>query len=199
MLCDPDTPEGRDDSAVMWPSSRRGRPSRRLVKPSGTSRGDAQPVAVGVREVALAPGEPVLIDGNPELLGERIDVPDVEVDQGVRPSVAGVLRQIQPDVSTCDGDEPGKAGFELMLPLLDEPEPPVPRDSPRRVLDTEYRHDLLVHRPTLTRRRQTASRVGRLSLPRGSATADRERSVPCKAEARRPRTTPGPTDPRCRP
>src|SRR4051794_8875029 len=39
-----------------------------------------------------------------------------------------------------------------MLPLLDEAEPPVPCDRPRRVLDVENRHDLLVHGPTLTGR-----------------------------------------------
>jgi hypothetical protein len=37
-----------------------------------------------------------------------------------------------------------------MLPLLDEPESPVPGHSARRVLDTENRHDLLVHNPSLT-------------------------------------------------
>src|SRR3954452_13825032 len=164
-------------------------PVAALVKPSGAPRGDAQSVAVGVREVALAPGEPVLIDGNPELLGERIDVPDVEVDQGVRPSVARVLRQVQPDVSTCDGDEPGKAGFELMLPLLDEPEPPVPRDSPRRVLDTEYRHDLLVHRPDTNE--TSANREPRSRLTLSPARSSRRVSpglLPsmCSSTRRRP-------------
>jgi len=31
-----------------------------------------------------------------------------------------------------------------MLPLFDEPEPAIPRDSPPRVLDIENRHDLVV-------------------------------------------------------
>jgi hypothetical protein len=49
-----------------------------------------------------------------------------------------------------------EAGLELMFPLLDEPEPPIPRDSPRRVLNMENRHDLLVHGQTLTSRGETA-------------------------------------------
>jgi hypothetical protein len=32
------------------------------------------------------------------------------VDQGVRPSVALVLRQVKPGIPTCHGDEPGKPG-----------------------------------------------------------------------------------------
>ena len=57
----------------------------------GAPGGDSQPVAVQVYETALPPGEPFLIDGNPELLGKGIDVLDIEVDQGIRPSVARVL------------------------------------------------------------------------------------------------------------
>jgi hypothetical protein len=100
------------------------------------------------------PGEPFLIDGNPELVGHGIDVLDIEVDQGVRPSVALVLREVKPGMPACHGHEPGKAGLKLMLPLFDEPEPPIPCDTPRRVLDIENRHDLLVHGQTLTSRRE---------------------------------------------
>src|SRR4051794_41267530 len=101
----------------------------------GAPGGNSQPVAVQVYESALPPGEPFFIDGNPELLGYGIDVLDIEVEQSVRPSIALVLRQVKPDIPTCHGDEPGKAGLELMLPFLDEPEAPVPCDGPRRVLD----------------------------------------------------------------
>jgi hypothetical protein len=101
----------------------------------GAPGGDPQPVAVQVYESALPPGEPFFIDRNPELLGHGIDVLDIEVDQGVRPSIARVLREVQPGMPTCYGDEPGKAGLELMLPLFDEPEPSIPSDSPRCVLD----------------------------------------------------------------
>jgi hypothetical protein len=57
----------------------------------GAPGGNAQPVAVGIDEGALTPRDPVFIDGNPELLGHGIDVLDIEVDQGVRPSVALLL------------------------------------------------------------------------------------------------------------
>lgn len=85
---------------------------------SGAQGGDAQPVAVRVFEGALAPSEPFFIDGNRELLRHGIYVVDIEVDQGVRPSVALVLRQVKPGMPTCYGDERGKAGLELMLPLF---------------------------------------------------------------------------------
>ena len=65
----------------------------------GTPGGDPQPVAVQVYESALPPGEPFFIDGNPELLGNGIDVLDIEVDQGVRPSVALMLGQVNPGQS----------------------------------------------------------------------------------------------------
>src|SRR4051794_11017436 len=122
----------------------------------GAPGGNSQPVAVQVYESALPPGEPFFIDGNPELLGHGIDVLDIQMDQGIRTGVALVLRQVEPDIATCHRDEPGKAGLELMLPLLGEPEPPIPSDSPRRVLDIEHRHHLLVHGRTLTRRRETS-------------------------------------------
>jgi len=112
---------------------------------SGTPGGNPKPVPVGVDEGALPPGEPFLVDPDVELLGHRVDVPDVEVDQGVRPGVARVLGEVEPDIPARHRDEPGKARLELMLPLLHEAETPVPGDGPRRVLDAENRHDLLVH------------------------------------------------------
>src|SRR5207237_988764 len=84
------------------------------------------------------------------LLGHMVDVIDIEVDQGVRSSVTLVLRQVHADAPTSHGDEPRTTGLELMLPLLYKPEPPIPADSPRRVLNIANRHNLLIHRPTLT-------------------------------------------------
>ena len=118
---------------------------------SGPPRGDAESVAVRVHEVAFPSGEAVFVYGNPELRRHRVDVLDVEVDQRVRTSVAFVLRKIKPNVAPSHGNEPGEAGLELVLPLLDEPEAPVPIDSPRRVGDTENRYYLLVHAPRLPR------------------------------------------------
>jgi hypothetical protein len=51
------------------------------------------------------------------------------VDERVRPCVACVLGEVDVDRSSCNGHEPRKAGFELMLPLLLEAEPLVPRDA----------------------------------------------------------------------
>src|SRR5436190_15246244 len=141
--------------SASWATGRStGRVSRIPQRPrdflclwSGARRRDAKPVAVRVYEVALAPGEPIFVHGYPELLGHGIDVLDIEVDQRVRPSVALVLRQVDPHSPACHGHEPGEAGLELMLPLLGEPEPRVPRGGPRRVVDVENGHDRLVHVP----------------------------------------------------
>ena len=51
----------------------------------------AQSVAVGIFERALAPGEAFLVDVDAELLRDRVDVGDLEVDQCVRPGVAFVF------------------------------------------------------------------------------------------------------------
>ena len=51
----------------------------------------AQSVAVGIFERALAPGEAFFVDGDTELLRDRVDVGDVEVDQCVGPGVAFVF------------------------------------------------------------------------------------------------------------
>src|SRR4051812_17557250 len=61
------------------------RPTARLRYPSesGPPRGDAKSVAVGVHKVAFSSGQPILIDRNSELRRHGINVPDVEVDQGV--------------------------------------------------------------------------------------------------------------------
>src|SRR5204863_1375337 len=91
----------------MWRGPRRG-----VTVASGAPGGDPEAVAVRVHERALPPGEPFLIDGNAELLGDGVDVPDVEMDQGVRPSVALVLGQVDPDVAPSHRDEPRETRLE---------------------------------------------------------------------------------------
>lgn len=58
---------------------------------SGPSGGDAESVAVWVHEVAFASGEPVFVDRNPELSRDRVDILDVQVNQGVGTGVACVF------------------------------------------------------------------------------------------------------------
>src|SRR5438067_3901100 len=85
-----------------------------------------QSIAVRIYQGALTPGEPFVIDEDTELGGYDIDALDVEMDQRVRPGVAFVLREVEPNAPACHGNEPGKVGLELMLPLLLETEPLVP-------------------------------------------------------------------------
>jgi hypothetical protein len=106
---------------------------------------DPQPVAVRVFHVTLAPSETLFIDWDSEVFGYRIDVIDVEVDQGVGRCVAGVFRDVKPNAPTCDGHEPREAWLELMLPLLLEPEALVPLNGTMSVVHAENRHDLLIH------------------------------------------------------
>jgi hypothetical protein len=119
---------------------------------SGASGRYAQPVAVRVFEMHFTPGKTLLINWNAELLGNAVDVTDVEMNEGVWSCVALVLREVDVDVSSCNGNEPRKTGLELMLPFLPESEPLVPRDSACRVLNVENRHDLLVHAAQITGR-----------------------------------------------
>jgi hypothetical protein len=82
-----------------------------------------QTVAVRVFEMHLTTGKPLLVHRNAELLGDAVDVVDVEMNEGVRSRVTLVLREVEVDVSSCNGNEPRKVGLELMLPFLFEPEP----------------------------------------------------------------------------
>jgi hypothetical protein len=100
----------------------------------------------------LTTGKALVVYGKAELLGDAVDVVDVEMNEGVRSRVTLVLREVEVDVSSCDGNEPRKAGLELMLPFLFEPEPLVPGDSARRVLGVENRNNLLVHAAEITAR-----------------------------------------------
>jgi hypothetical protein len=67
------------------------------------------------------------------------------MDERVGASITFVLGEIEPGRSACHRDKPRKAWLELMLPFLAEPEALVPGNSPRRILDVQNRHDLLVH------------------------------------------------------
>src|SRR5690242_5779935 len=123
--------------AVRWPLAAAASPLaefRGRLTSSGAPRSDTQPVAVRVHEVAFPSGQTIFVDWDPELVRDGIDVLDVQMDQGVRPSVARVLRQVKPNAPTCHRDEPGEAGLELVLPLFRKSEPLVPRDRPARVL-----------------------------------------------------------------
>jgi hypothetical protein len=93
----------------------------------------------------LTTGKTLLINWNAELLGDAVDVIDVEVDERVRSCVAFVLREVDVDRSSCNRNEPRKTWLELMLPFFREAEPLVPRDSARRVLDVQNRDNLLAH------------------------------------------------------
>jgi len=67
------------------------------------------------------------------------------MDERVGTSVTLVLGEIEPGGSPRYRDKPRKPRLELMLPFLAEPEAVVPRNSPRRILDVQNGHDLLVH------------------------------------------------------
>jgi hypothetical protein len=58
---------------------------------SGAPSSYAQPVAVGILEIALATGKTLLVDRDSELVRHGVDVVDVQVDQGVRTRVALVF------------------------------------------------------------------------------------------------------------
>jgi hypothetical protein len=115
------------------------------ARASGARSRYPEPVAVWVFKVTLPPSETLFIDGNPELLGDGVDVTDVQVDEGVGPCISLVLREIESNASACHRNEPWKARLELMLPLLLEIESLVPGDSPSGVLDIQDRDDLFVH------------------------------------------------------
>ena len=115
-----------------------------IRRASGAASRCPQSVPVGVFKVTLAPSKTVFIHGNAELLRDGVDVVDVEVDEGVRTRITLVFREVKTDAATRDGDEPGKARLELMLPLLLESETLVPGNSPTCILNVENRYYLLI-------------------------------------------------------
>jgi hypothetical protein len=96
-------------------------------------------------KIALAASKTFFVDGNPELVRDHVDVLDVEVDKRVGAGVTLVFREIEVDAPSREREEPRKPRLELVLPLLAESEPLVPRDSPSSVLDIQDRDHLFVH------------------------------------------------------
>ena len=119
---------------------------------SGTRSCYAEPVAVRVFEIALPSGKSFLIDRDLELLGDSIDVIDIQMDESVRARVTLVFREIEPDATSGYRDEQRKARLELMLPLLAESKPLVPGHGTGCVLDIENWNDLFFHGASPSRR-----------------------------------------------
>ena len=105
---------------------------------------DANPIAVGIGELDLP--RPRLFDHfDVELVGDRVDVVDVEVDERAWPGVAGVLREVQVDVTTPQEEVQREAISEAVLSDDRETEALVP---PRRripVGDAKDRNERLSH------------------------------------------------------
>src|SRR4051812_50087298 len=101
------------------------------------------------------------------------------MDERVRSSITLVLGEVEPDSSTCDGDEQREARLELMLPLPLETEALVPGDGPPRVLDVQDGDDLLLHGA------EGATSRGSRAAPRGAASRPRGRSSRRPGRSRR--------------
>jgi hypothetical protein len=118
---------------------------------SGSRSRYPEPVAVRIFNVYFASGEPFLVNRDPELSRNGIDVVHVQVDEGVRSSIALVFGEVETNVSAGNRDEPRESRLELMPPLLVEVQSLIPRYGARGVLDVEDRDDLFVHAPNLSR------------------------------------------------
>src|SRR5580704_18462437 len=99
-----------------------------LTSPLEAMGRDSQPISVRVHKMALATCQAIFVDCNPELLGNRFNVGDVEMDEGVGPRVALVLGKIDTNPSSGHRDEPWKPRLKLVLPLFREAQPGVPRN-----------------------------------------------------------------------
>ncbi len=53
---------------------------RMRLAPLGAWGRDSEPVPVRILDIAFAPREPLLVDGDPELLRHRVDVGDIQMD-----------------------------------------------------------------------------------------------------------------------
>ena len=71
------------------------------------------------------------------------------MDEAARRRVTRVLGQVEANVASRDRDEPRKAGLELVLPFLAEPEPLVPLNRLCSIRYTENRDNLFVHARSL--------------------------------------------------
>src|SRR5215208_5326198 len=76
---------------------------------SGARSRYPEAVAVWIFKVALPPGETLFIYGDTELLRDRVDVVDVQVDERVGPCVSFMLGEIEPNASACHRNERWKA------------------------------------------------------------------------------------------
>jgi hypothetical protein len=129
-------PSVRNTRGVKGVSARLGQCSGMSPRELGalrTGSSDSEPVPIGVFQIALTSGETLFVDGNPELLRDRVDVVDVQVNKRVWP---------------C----------ELVLPLFLEIKALVPGDSPSSILDVENRMTSSSMRRHLNRRLQGSSR-----------------------------------------
>src|SRR5438067_2513002 len=111
----------------------------------GAGSCDSESVPIGVFQIALTSGETLFVDRDPELLRDRVDVFDVQVNKRVGPCVPFVFGEIKANTSSRERDEPRKARLELVLPLLLETEALVPGDSLSSILDVEDWDDLFIH------------------------------------------------------
>jgi hypothetical protein len=112
---------------------------------SGSRRGYPEPVAIRVFNFDLAPGQAVLVDGDPELRRNGVDVPDIQMDERVWSRVAPMFGEIEPNASAADRNEQREARLELMLPLFLEAESLVPGHGTHSILDIQNRDDLFLH------------------------------------------------------
>src|SRR3546814_10329751 len=86
---------------------------------------DAEAVAGGVADLDLA-GPRLLVDVDAELSRDRVDVVDVEVGEGTRRSVAGVLGEVQMHLAAAQEQVERQVRLEAVLTDLREPQPLVP-------------------------------------------------------------------------
>jgi hypothetical protein len=113
--------------------------------PLGAPGRDSQPISVRVFEVALAAGQAILVYCDTELFGHRFNVVDVEMKEGVGPSITLVLRKVDSNSPSGHRHEPGKPRFKLVLPLFRKAQPRVPRNRACSILDPENRNYLFFH------------------------------------------------------
>jgi hypothetical protein len=111
----------------------------------GLDAADPQAIAIWITQLELASPRGRL-HGDPELVGDGVKIAQGQVDQGVRSSIAGVLRQVEVNSAPTHRDKGRHVWLETVLRQLLEAEAPVPLDRDRRVLDAKNRDDVFVRR-----------------------------------------------------
>jgi hypothetical protein len=124
---------------------------------SASWRADPQPVAVGVADFDLASPRH-LLNSHAELLRDHVEITQTEINQGVRPGIAGVLGQEQPHPAARDRHECGEARLEAVFPFLAEAESLVPGGSHSCIADAKNRDNFLIHGLILSPARSRAWR-----------------------------------------